>query len=165
MRIVDIMNLLNEVEEDFAVDQWMIDGIHVWPLVRLDLAAELTNYSMYPGLYHSARSVSKRKRLMPLFSQGVRGLLRFGHAYLRDFSKNAKPQKAEVVFLSDGISFSYLIDSWYERWCDPFIGKLSENNISSFLITLAIIILFPDGRLLCLFNPHWTRKGRRHFFP
>jgi len=157
------MNLLNEVEEDFAVDQWMIDGIHVWPLVRLDLAAELTNYSMYPGLYHSARSVSKRKRLMPLFSQGVRGLLRFGHAYLRDFSKNAKPQKAEVVFLSDGISFSYLIDSWYERWCDPFIGKLSENNISSFLITLAHHYFIPRWTSSMFIQPSLDKKRAKTF--
>jgi len=135
LKIADIMDLLNEVEGRFPVDQWMIDGIHIWPLVRLELATDLTNYSMYPALYHSAKSVSKGRRLTSLFLQEARGLLRFGHAYLKDFSKNATPRMAEVVFLSDGISFSYLIDSWYEKWCDPFISKLSEDNIPSFLIT------------------------------
>jgi len=118
------MDLLNEVEGHFPVDQWMIDVIHIWPLVRVELATDLTNYSMYPALYHSTRSVSKGKRLTSLFLQEARALLRFGHAYLKEFSKNAKPRRAEVVFLSDGISFSYLIDSWYEKFCDPLISEL-----------------------------------------
>jgi hypothetical protein len=129
------MNLLNEVEERFSVDQWMINGIRIWPLVRLELATDLTNYSMYPALYHSARSIPKGRRFTTLFLREVNGLLRFCHAYLKDFSKNMKTRKAEIVFLSDGISFSYLIDSWYEKWCDPFISKLSKDNISSFLMT------------------------------
>jgi hypothetical protein len=65
----------------------------------------------------------------------VRALLRFGHAYLKEFSKNAKPRRAEVVFLSDGISFSYLIDSWYEKFCDPLISELEEHRIPFFLMT------------------------------
>jgi hypothetical protein len=135
LKITDIMNLLNEVEERFPVDLWMINGIHIWPLIRLELATDLTNYSMYPALYHSARSVSKERRWATLLMQEASGLLRFGRAYMKDFSKNANPRKAEVVFLSDGISFSYLLDSWYDKWCDPFVKKLSEDNISSFLMT------------------------------
>jgi len=129
------MDLLNQVEGHFPVDQWMIHGIHIWPLVRLELATDLTNYSMYPALYHSTRSVSKGSRLTSLFLQEVRALLRFGHAYLKEFSKNAKPRRAEVVFLSDGISFSYLIDSWYEKFCDPLISELEEQGIPFFLMT------------------------------
>ena len=129
------MDLLNQVEGHFPVDQWMIHGIHIWPLVRLELATDLTNYSMYPALYHSTRSVSKGSRLTSLFLQEVRALLRFGHAYLKEFSKNAKPRRAEVVFLSDGISFSYLIDSWYEKFCDPLISELEEHRIPFFLMT------------------------------
>ena len=129
------MDLLNEVEERFPVGEWMIDGIHIWPLVRLELATDLTNYSMYPALYHSARSISKGRRITSLFLREARSLLRFGHAYLQDVSKNAKPQRAEVVFLSDGISFQYLIDSWYEKFCDPFISELREHRIPLFLMT------------------------------
>ena len=123
------MDLLNEVEGRFPVAQWMIDGIHIWPLVRLELATDLTNASMYPALYHSVRSVSKARRLTTLFLREVSGLLRFCLCLPERFSKNAKPRRAEVVFLSDGISFSYLIDSWYEKFCDPLISELEEHRI------------------------------------
>ena len=129
------MDILNEVEGRFPVSEWVINGIHIWPLVRLELATDLTNASMYPTLYHSVKSVSKARRLTTLFLREASGLLRFCYACLKDFSKNATPRRAEVVFLSDGISFSYLIDSWYEKWCDPLISKLSEDNIPVFLIT------------------------------
>jgi len=129
------MDLLNEVEGRFPVSEWVINGIHIWPLVRLELATDLTNASMYPTLYHSVKSVSKARRLATLSSRETRSLLRFCCAYLRDLSKNAKPRRAEVVFLSDGISFSYLIDSWYEKFCDPFVSRLRQHGISFFLMT------------------------------
>ena len=129
------MDLLNEVEGRFPVSEWVINEAHIWPLVRLELATDLTNASMYPALYHSVRSVSKARRLATLFSRETRGLLRFCCVYLRDLSKNAKPRRAEVVFLSDGISFSYLIDSWYEKFCDPLISELEERRIPLFLMT------------------------------
>jgi hypothetical protein len=131
------MNLLNEVEGRFPVAEWVVNGVHIWPLVRLDLATDLTNASMYPALYHSVRSVSKARRLTTLFLRETSGLLRFGRAYLKDFSKNAKPRKAEVVLLSDGISFSYLIDSWYEKFCDPLISRLEVHRIPFILMTPA----------------------------
>jgi hypothetical protein len=37
--------------------------------------------------------------------------------------------------LSDGISFSYLFDSWYEKFCDPLISELQEHRIPFFLMT------------------------------
>lgn len=129
------MNLLNEVEDRFPVSEWVINGVHIWPLARLELATDLTNASMYPALYHSMRSVSKAKRLATLFLREVRGLIRYGYTSLKDLSKNAKPRNAEVVFLSDGISFSYLIDSWYEKFCDPLISELEEHRIPFFLMT------------------------------
>jgi len=129
------MNLLNEVEKRFPVNQWVIDGIHIWPLVRLELATDLTNASMYPVLYHSMRSVPRARRLTTLFLREAIGLLRYGYTCVKDFSKNAKPHRAEVVFLSDGISFLYLLDSWYERFCDPLISELQVHRIPSFLMT------------------------------
>jgi hypothetical protein len=129
------MNLLNEVEGRFPVSEWVIDGVHIWPLVRLELATDLTNASMYPALYHSLRSVSKARRLTTLFLREASGFLRYCYACLIDSSKNAKPRRAEVVFLSDGISFSYLIDSWYERFCDPLISELEVHRIPFFLMT------------------------------
>lgn len=129
------MNFLNELEERFPVGQWRIDGIHIWPMIRLELATNLTHYVMYPALYDSTNSASNVGRLPKLLFQEASGLIRYGKAFVGDFSRNAKAKRAEIVFLSDGISFSFLIDSWYEKWCDPFISKLSEENILSFMMT------------------------------
>jgi hypothetical protein len=164
LKITDIMNLLNEVEERFPVNQWMINGIHIWPLIRLELATDLTNYSMYPALYRSARSVSKERRLTTLLMKETSGLLRFGHAYVKDFSKNANPQKAEVVFLNDGISFSYLIDSWYDKWCDPFVSRLSRDNIRAFLMTPSHHYFIPRRTSSMFIQPYLDKIRAKTLF-
>lgn len=129
------MALLNEAEERFPVNQWSIEGTHIWPLVRAELATDLTNYFMYPSLFDRTKYASNIKRVTELVLKEMRFTLRFGQAYLTDFAKNSRPGKSEVVFLSDGISFSYLIDSWYEKFCDPFISRLRQRGISFFLMT------------------------------
>jgi len=135
LRIVDIMDLLNEVEERFPVDQWVIDGIHIWPLIRLDLASIMTNYFMFPSLYNKTNVVPLIIKIPKVLIRKASGNLKFVYAYFRDYQKNLRPYKADTIFLSDGISFSYIINSWYEKWSDPLIGKLRDNGISYFLIS------------------------------
>ena len=125
------MDILNEVEERFPVDQWMIDGIHIWPLIRLDLAGVITNYYMFPGFYNKKNNSSLIIKIL----REMKINLHFVYAYFKDFRNNARAKKSDVVFLSDGISFSYLIDSWYEKFCDPFINKCRSNGVSCLLMT------------------------------
>ena len=38
----DIKEIINDVEAKFPVDKWIIDGIHIWPVIRIQLYEDLS---------------------------------------------------------------------------------------------------------------------------
>lgn len=127
MEISYLMNLLNEIEEKFAVDQWKIDGVRIWPVVRMDLML---------NLYYSDIKKQQQKKLNLLFKvrEGLKILHGFGKylkAYACDHSKNNKTVHAPVVFLADGISRVCLKGRWFDKFCDPFVEFLEKNHLTS----------------------------------
>ena len=46
MDAAECMELLNEIENDFPVDKWKINNIHVWPYIRVYIA-----YNIYYKIY------------------------------------------------------------------------------------------------------------------
>ena len=34
---VDIKNFIVKIEHDFPVNEWKIDGLHLWPIIRIQL--------------------------------------------------------------------------------------------------------------------------------
>ena len=41
MTISDIMNVITEVESTAPVEQWTSGGVHVWPLIRIQLGRDI----------------------------------------------------------------------------------------------------------------------------
>ena len=41
MNTSEIMDLINDVENRFSVDQWIVGGIRIWPYLRIRLNFDL----------------------------------------------------------------------------------------------------------------------------
>jgi hypothetical protein len=56
------LDLINEFEEAFEVDKWEINGVHIWPMVRLPLIYSWERYLMYPDgeIDQKFRSINKK---------------------------------------------------------------------------------------------------------
>ena len=116
-------DIINSIEEKFPVDEWVIDGIHVWPIIRMKLAFELTGYY--------TTSAQNKKSLFKKIIIQLKGYTRFLYAYIRDYSKNAKLNRhIDVIFLSNGVSYTNLNGAWYDILCDPFISHFNDANRS-----------------------------------
>ena len=129
----EIIELINEAEEKFPVNEWTIDNIHIWPLIRFDIFFQLVP--------HTA-NIKNEKTNKEMLRWGTKPLwlLKNVFAFLCAYSVNLlqhkkSQQPTDAVFLSDGASCSWLNGAWYENFCDPFISSLRKKNISSFLIT------------------------------
>ena len=122
MNIKQQADLISSIEEKFPVDEWVIDGIHVWPIIRMKFAFALSEY-------FRSSTQSKKGLFKKAFGQ-INSHTRYLYAYLRDYSKNVKPHKSiDTIFLSDGVSYTKLNGTWYERFCDPFISQFKQEDI------------------------------------
>lgn len=124
-----IMDLVNDLEERFSVDQWTAGGVHIWPFLRIKV-----NFDLYYA-YHASTGTRTRTRASRAAGL-LKDLVRFGHATLADARMNRRPRRhADVVLVSDGISYAFQNDAWYEKFCDPLIERFTSRGISSLLIS------------------------------
>lgn len=120
------MEVVNRLEHDYPVEEWVIDGIHAWPFLRINL-----NFDLYRA-YHSP-AVSSGTPLVGRYAASGIGLLRnmarYAYSALSDSGKNGTiGTKAGAVFLSDGVSFVELDGYWFDKYCDPLIRLVREKE-------------------------------------
>lgn len=141
----DIAGIINSIEESFPVDKWVINKIHIWPIIRINLFASLSytyvvDYAIHPNRKYFADVIHRGFRISSAF-------FKFIIAHLLDHKKNMKMKKCDVVFLSDGISLSKVNNYWFERFCDPLVEYFNKKDISSFVMTASNNYFIPR------FNP------------
>lgn len=124
-----IMDIINEVEDRFSVEKWISGGIHIWPYLRMKLNFDICR------VYHTNKH--RRKAFAHTRSTKFLGdITRFGIASLVDRHKNARPfSHVDAVLVSDGLSYAKLEGYWYEKFCDPLIEWLSNQSLSTFMIS------------------------------
>lgn len=127
MNSSQIMDVIRDMERRFAVDQWTVDGIALWPFLRVRL-----NFDLFRAHQLDQPAVTLAGYALAI----AKNAARFCYASLADVRGNRlRPGRADVVFLSDGLSFALLNGSWYEKYCDPLIERFSERGLSSLLVS------------------------------
>lgn len=122
----EVMDLINEIEELFPVDTWMVDDIHVWPLIRIPLAMNL--YREMNGKDIINNPLSFHNRII----KKINGIFISLKALISDIEHNARyKRKVDVVILSNTICRTKLNDGWYDRICDPFVEEINKMEWSS----------------------------------
>jgi hypothetical protein len=124
-----IMDLINDLESRFAVDTWMAGGVRIWPYLRIKL-----NFDLYYA-YHADRGTA-RPSVPARIARPLMHLSRFGYAALADAGNNSWPWgHADILMMSDGLSYAFHDERWYEKFCDPLISRFSSRGFSTFLMT------------------------------
>ncbi len=121
------MAALAQIEERFPVDRWRVGDVPIWPLTRLRWM-----FAEWARLYTSAPPARSAAggRLHQLLS---------GPAHLRQVDRadptgrDTDAPPADIVFLSDGISFSCLDGRWVERFCDPLRARATRRGLRTTL--------------------------------
>lgn len=118
----EVMDFINEIEEKFPVDEWVVDGIYVWPLLRISMSMQLYRQNINGG------TVTKRNIVNKLSDYSTRIVKLARLLYLNGLHKN-KPgiyDSQNYLFIGDQISRILLNDTWYDRFCDPVIEGLKN---------------------------------------
>jgi hypothetical protein len=129
----EIMDTINDVEATFPVDGWRIDGVAIWPLVRIRWALDVFECSLAAS-GPPAASTGLRRARRRLFD-GLGSLGRLARARLWDHNREAPLRgTVDAVLLSDGVSYLRLGGRAYERFCDPIITHLNGRDRATLLL-------------------------------
>src|SRR5688572_20100814 len=127
IRSSEILDLLNEAEACFPLEKLRIAGVHAWPLLRIRYGFELIE-----GQVKRRSSQNGTTRSLTALAGPLRRFL----ARAQDHTRNASlTAPAEVVVLSDGISYASVGGSWVEKFCDPLIQEFERRDLRCLLLS------------------------------
>lgn len=154
MKLSEISDLINEIEAKFPVDEWVVDSIHVWPWIRIKLSTDIIYLNNFAIINSNELKMNNIKKIT---FRELKDFSRYIYAYLKDYNKNGKMDyPVDVVLLSNGISYTKLSESWYEKGCDPFIDYLNQRNINTLLLSPLHAYYIPRYSLSNFIQPQIT---------
>jgi len=162
----EFTNFVCGMETNFPVDRWMVDGVHVWPIVRLHLYYSFFDFQFFATEPVRA-GVIKPMDVARLGFRVFRSLWRFISATISDSDNCLRPNgQYDVLFLNYNTYMTLLNGSWYSRVCDPFIEQLSEKGMTSLMLTGGYDYSIPRFTKSVFIQPHlvmhrlWGMVGR-----
>lgn len=126
----DITDFIVEIERKFPVDRWLIDDVHVWPLVRLTIG----NFLLEKYYFHKGNSIrpTKEKNTSRL-KQVYKTIKDVCSLYCFDYEHNDKLGYADVLMLTYNVSRNQIIPksgNWYNVVSEPIEDILKLNGIT-----------------------------------
>ncbi|MEI7967443.1 MAG: hypothetical protein WCJ69_00530 [Betaproteobacteria bacterium] len=127
-RSSDLMRTLTAIEAGHPVRDWQVDGLPVWPLIRLRwVFAEWAR--LYTGMANPVGAGTALRRMLV-------GVLEQQRARREDRNgEDRGPARRDIVFHSDGLSMARLGSTWVERFCDPLRAAADTLGLSSLCLT------------------------------
>lgn len=136
MNIQEIVDIITYAEKEYAVDEWKIDGISLWPFIRLE------NYYVLSLLSLNGTAVLESKS-SGYFKQILKSKVDHVKAKVQDSKNNSTVKKADVLLISDGMSYTKLNDTWYQKFCDPISDQLNQGKITNLRFDLGHNFIIP----------------------
>lgn len=145
----DMMKMLDHVESKFSLYDLRVKGAPLWPLLRIRwFFSEWTR--LYAAQESTSVSGSKVAKIWQQISPWLRRLL---DRRLLLPVKAEGHHRVDLVFFSDGISFTNLQGIWFERFCDPLIEQAKEIGLTSTLWSPVDIKNKPSNTFVFSFQP------------
>jgi len=133
----ELLDLINNIEKTFPVEQWQLGDIKIWPLIRFEIFFK----NVFSGKYGDSSKYSSQnlKKRIDLYSHI--SLSPFQRKCLKSFL--GKEFRHDALFLSNGVSNVLLNGKWYDKFCDPLIDLLGKHGCSSLLLSPGFKHFYP----------------------
>ena len=123
MNVKEIVKVLNEIENSYPVEEWQINKIRVWPIIRKMLAARWSDVEVY------------HPRKQSLLKRYGNKIIRLYHLFLLafKFKRNTLPLcDVDALVFHDNTDRNILLKngSWYDHNLDPIVDALNDANIT-----------------------------------
>lgn len=122
-----MMDVLKQLETEDAIICMQVKGVPIWPLLRIRWF-----FSEWVHLYTKNESAAVSSDRLTKYWQKLKPwIARVVDRRLLVPIQLEGHLSADIVFLSDGISFAKLESDWYERFCDPLIEQAEQIGLRS----------------------------------
>ena len=131
------MEFINSIEDNFPVDKWTINSVHVWPLIRINGNwMNEKEASDQTGKYNHTNQMFNHASY---FASKIYSQINFLRAYLKDSSKNRRIEdNFDAIFVSKTTQRRFFLNSgWYDVSCDPFIDYFESKGRHCFVLEFA----------------------------
>jgi hypothetical protein len=137
MNEAEYIDLINEVESRFAVEEWTIDGLHIWPIIRIP-----SRFRLYIPDSRRALVEANSRRLHRIYERTLRpavSLVKAAHAEWFDRGHHARLcGPVDAVFLTHSTCRLFAVHGgMYDVFCDPLVAVLEENRRNSLVLEFA----------------------------
>jgi hypothetical protein len=132
------LEFINEIEERFDVQNWMVEGMHIWPILRINLAFQLDSFVVKQSNVKFGQSIKaavKKGTKIPL------GLIKHMLANFVDYKNNDHfKREVDALFITyPSTRRIFSKNGWFDIYCDPFIDLFTRHKIDS-----AVLEYSPD---------------------
>ena len=135
MTPLEIAEAINLLENKFRVDKWVIDDLHVWPLVRMSLKYSLFFRHLTP---QNKLGMTARSRLSQIPTVAKRNY-QLLYSYLTDYKNNGDDcVPCDAIFLTFTLDRLCLDGIYYNKYCDPYIDVLHKLNRKTLTLEMGV---------------------------
>ncbi len=133
----EYMDIINVIEEQFPVDNWVMNDIHVWPLIRAQLVSQMDSFLNKKSAYRASPWLTALRNIGRSFDI-IASFSKYMYAVISDrrHNDNIAGRKIDILFLSLCMN-RVLIDScFYNKLVDPLIELLDEQGFKSLVLEM-----------------------------
>lgn|GEM_PF-5218350 len=118
MPYVEIASFLQGLEERYPVAEWRIAGIHIWPLLRIEIAVNLRRLNYIGSFAPTRKATFKAGSLI--------------HSIWRDREHEACiSRRVDIALFGISSGKTRITGQYYNQYIDPLRLFLEDNHISS----------------------------------
>lgn len=117
-----ILEFINHLEELYEVDKWTIHGIHVWPLIRLNIGDKL----LEEGIASCPKGRNILSGKINIIKRGIEELIDFLKLYIGDYHNNAKYSGEQILCIvhNGGRQIKIKEHGWFHQTVSPIYEEL-----------------------------------------
>ncbi len=129
---VDIKNFIVQIEQNFSVNEWQVNGIHLWPIIRIKLffylidQVESRKSDIKSNITESTSTISPFRKKLFHIKRSFQKVNEFIKFY---FWKSKLPQKNYLFLGGDAHRVNYK-NTRFNRFFDVLISKYAIENQS-----------------------------------
>lgn len=143
MRQQEIKHILNHIESHYRVNEWVLEEVEIWPLIRVRLWYALSYKSLELSNDDSIQHQSKLNQLIRVLKSPFLWLFNSLKDYRASFFRIPK---GDILVLGDGVSFTKIQEKYFDKFADSMANILDDHALKTVRLDTTDQYLTPRAR-------------------
>ena len=151
----EVMSFMLEVEQIFPVDEWALDKVHIWPLIRVQLAFRiddsLNNRGRAFGNRYKTNSARLKaysiyRKVISRVSKTKQNIFSRYYVWRTKIDKRTNFNKARVLILNFSHYRIFFNHKWYSKFTDPLVDYFKSQQIPCLTLEFTDSVAYQTNR-------------------